>query len=150
MLQAGPVIPVVIALDVTWMACESIALLLFLGPVRARIPTRVWVRSLITHYVTMTLLPVGRLGAEVARATMLAPYAGSQRVTAGAAQMQVMVLVVNTVICIPCWVLTGQLVGWTHGLTLLLLGNLLATGLLGVGLHLFTRKVRIGGWLSRR
>jgi hypothetical protein len=98
----------------------------------------------------MVVLPVGRVGAEVARAAMLSPFVGSHRATAGATHMQIMVLYANAVMCIPCFVAAATVGGWANGVAFLLLGNFFANGLLGLGLHLVTRNVRIGGFLGRR
>jgi hypothetical protein len=150
LLHSWQIVPVLVVLDLAWMSMESIALLLFYGPERNKIPMRSWLKALFTHYATMVVLPVGRVGAEVARAAMLAPYVGGPRVTAGAAQMQIMVLYANTVICIPCFFAAVQLGGWSGSLAGLLIFNFFANGLLGLGLHLFTRNVHIGGWLGRK
>jgi hypothetical protein len=150
LLQSWTIVPVVMILDVAWMSLESIALLLFYGPEHRDIPLRTWARALLTHYATMVVLPVGRVGGEIARATMLSPYVGSHRVTASAAQMQIMVLYANTVICIPCFFAAVRLQGWGGSLAALLIFNFFANGLLGLGLHLVTRNVRIGGWLGKK
>jgi hypothetical protein len=148
--SSWPIIPALVVLDIAWMSLESIALLLFYGPEHHKIPVRNWLKALFTHYATMVVLPVGRVGAEIARAAMLAPHVGSHRVAAGAAQMQIMVLYANTVICIPCFFAAVQLGGWSGSLAALLIFNFFANGLLGLGLHLFTRNVHIGGWLSKK
>jgi hypothetical protein len=145
-----PIVPAVVVLDLAWFSVEGIALLLFYGPGRKNIPMRVWVHALTTHYSTMVILPVGRVGAEAVRATLLAPYVGAHKTAAGAAQMQVMVLVANAVMCIPAFFAAASLGGWKGSLAVLVIVNFFANGLLGVAMALFLRKVRIGGWLGKK
>lgn len=145
-----PIIPAVVVLDLAWFSLEGIALLLFYGPEREKIPMRVWVHALTTHYSTMVVLPVGRVGAEAVRATLLAPYVGGAKTAAGAAQMQVMVLVANAVMCVPAFVAAVQLGGWKGSLAVLVIVNFFANGALGVALQLFLRHVKVGGWLGKK
>ncbi len=144
------VVPVVVVLDLAWFSLEGAALLLFYGPARKSIPVRAWVHALTTHYSTMVILPVGRVGAEAVRATLLAPYVGAARTAAGAAQIQVLVLVANAVMCVPAFVAAASLGGWKGSLAVLVLVNFFANGALGVALSLFLRKVRVGGWLGKK
>lgn len=150
LVQAGPVIPAIIALDALWMSFEAAALLVTYGPARRNIPARELARSVVTTYATMAILPVGRVGAEIARAAILAPYVGSQKVAAGAARIQILVLLANSVVCVPCFLASGLLGGWTSGLSLLLAGNFFANGVLGLGLLLLSRNIRVGGWLGKK
>ncbi len=150
LVQSGPVIPAIIALDAVWMSCEAAALLVTYGPARRSIPVRELARSVVTTYATMAILPVGRVGAEIARATILGPYVGSQKAAAGAARIQILVLFANTAVCVPCFLASARLGGPASALSLLLLGNLVANGVLGLGLLLLSRNIRVGGWLGRR
>lgn len=150
MLLAGPWLPVILILDILWVAVEGTALLRFYGPVSREIPLRDWLRSMMAHYITMIALPVGRTGAEIARATMLRRSVGAQRATAGAAQIQAAVLAANGLISIPCLGASLFTLGLNNPLTLLLAGNAVVTLGLGVGLYLFMRRVSVGGWLGRR
>ncbi|MGC4123024.1 MAG: hypothetical protein QM765_52325 [Myxococcales bacterium] len=145
-----PIVPAVVVLDLAWFSLEGVALLLFYGPARKNIPMRVWIHALTTHYSTMVVLPVGRVGAEAVRATMLAPYVGGAKTAAGAAQMQVMVLIANAVLCVPSFIAAASLGGWKGSLAVLVIVNFFANGGLGVALQLFLRKVKVGGWLGQK
>lgn len=148
--EAAPWLPIIFALEAGWIAVDGCALLSFYGDHRRKIPTLVWVRVLLVHYMTMALLPVGRTGAEITRAAMLTPYLGSQRAAAGAAQQQSSVLFANALICIPCLIAITGVIGFAAPLSLLLAANCIATGFAGVGLYLVTRNMPIGGFLGRR
>lgn len=151
LVTAGPWLPIILLLEMIWISVDGLALLVFFGSHRRRIPPRVWVRSLMVHYMTMAVLPVGRAGAEVARATMLAPHVGNQRAAAGAAQIQSATLVGNAIICLPCLIAVAYQVGWSStALPYLLLVNMVGTASVGLGLYVFLRKARIGGWLGKK
>jgi len=103
----------------------------------------------LVHYTTMAILPVGRAGAEVARATMMGPYVGTTRAAAGAALMQTLTLIANTFMSFMCLVGVFMAVG-NDKLTWLLLANGTGTLVLGTGLYLVMRRAQLGGFLGKR
>jgi hypothetical protein len=149
LVQSGPVIPAIIALDAVWMSCEAAALLVTYGPARRSIPVRELARSVVTTYATMAILPVGRVGAEIARATILGPYVGSQKAAAGAARIQILVLFANTAVCVPCFLASARL-GARPAPVAAAPGQPRGQRVLGLGLLLLSRNIRVGGWLGRR
>ncbi len=149
LVLAAPWLPLILALEASLVGVESLGLLAFFGRDARRIPIPVFARTMMVYYVTMIVLPVGRAGAEVTRAAILAPYVGAQRATAAAVQNQSMVWVANAMISIVCLAAIVPITGF-RGLALLTVGNAAATAVMGIGMYLFIRRVRIGGWLARR
>lgn len=150
LVTAGPWLPLILLLDVSWAAVEGLAVLILYGPEPAKkIPVRAWLQATLVHFTTMMVLPVGRTGAEVARATLLAPHVGKTRATAGAALMQTLTLVANTIISMICLTAVVSAPG-SRELSLLLFGNGAATLALGGGLYLVMRRAKIGGFLGRK
>ncbi|HSC86289.1 MAG TPA: hypothetical protein VLC09_03425 [Polyangiaceae bacterium] len=149
MLEAGPWLPLVLFFDLAWVAFEGLALLLLYGPPARSIPLRAWIETTLVHYTTMAILPVGRAGAEVARATLFSPYVGKSRAAAGAAMMQTLTLVANTVMSLACLIGVLLVVG-NDKLAWLILINGTATLVLGLGLYLVTQRAQPGGWLGQR
>jgi hypothetical protein len=149
LVEAGPWLPLILFFDLAWVAIEGLALLLLYGAPARDIPVRAWVETTLVHYTTMAILPVGRAGAEVARAAMMSPYVGRARATAGATLMQSLTLTANTVMSFICMLGVYLVVG-RDKLTWLLLINGSATFVLGIGLYLLTQRMRLGGFLGRR
>jgi hypothetical protein len=149
LVGAGPWLPLVLLLDLAWLATEGLALLALYGGSARKIPLRDWVEATLVQYTTMVVLPVGRAGAEVARASMLSRFVGGTRATAAAALMQSITLLANAAVSVVClaFVLLGprQL-----ELALLLLGNAAVTLVLGAGMYLVMRRAKVGGMLGRR
>lgn len=149
LVEAGPWLPLILLLDASWVVLEGFAILILYGRPAKKIPVRAWVETTMVHYTTMAILPVGRAGAEVARATMMAPYVTATRAAAGAALMQSLTLTANTLISFICLTAVFARVG-NDKLSWLLFGNGLVTLLLGGGLYLVMRRAKIGGFLGRK
>lgn len=148
-VDAGPYLPVIFALDFLWVAIEGLALLVLLGKAARQIPVRAWIEALLVHYTTMVVLPVGRAGAEVARATLLSRHVGSSRAAAAGALMQSFTLLGNAAMSGACLAFVIAATTRTE-LSALLFANVLATMTLGSGLYLVMRQAKIGGVLGRR
>lgn len=146
---AGPWLPLILLLDIGWVGLESFAVLLLYGKPARRIPPRAWVEATLIHYTTMTVLPVGRTGAEVARAGLMAPWVGASRAATGALVMQTLTLTVNTMISFCCLIAVVAAVG-NDKLSWLLFGNGVATFVLGGGLYLVMSRVKIGGLIGKK
>jgi hypothetical protein len=148
LLAAGVYLPVVMLCELGFVGMDVLSLRLMFGSNARRAPGRVWLRSAMMAYGIMILLPAGRAGGEVARATSLSPYVGGHRAAAGAAVLQGVTLLGNTLISIPCFAAVALSSGATSDLALLVLGNGLVTGVIGAGVVLGSRSSRLGGWLT--
>lgn len=149
LLQAGPWLPAIFALELCWVLVEGGALLVLYGGHMRKIPPRALVVATLIHFSTMMILPVGRAGAEVARATLLSRHVGGGRAAAASTLMQALTLMANSVVS---WVCAGFVFRFTTSieLALLLLGNGAATLVLGLGMYVAMRRARLGGFLGRR
>ena len=149
LLDAGPWLPFILVCDLSWVAFEGLAVLVLYGPPARSIPARAWIETTLVHYTTMAILPVGRAGAEVARATMMAPFVGKTRAAAGAAIMQTLTLIANTVMSVVCLSGVYALLG-SDKLMWLLLVNGLGTLVLGGGIYLVMLRANPGGFLGKK
>jgi hypothetical protein len=146
---AGKWLPLIFFLDLMWLTTEGIALLLIYGADSKKVSPRDWFEATLVQYTTLVVLPVGRAGAEVARAALMSRRVGNSRAAAGAALMQSFTLMTNalvTGICLFAVLLTVQ----GKGLSLLLSLNALMTFALGAGVYLVMKHVKIGGALGRK
>ncbi|MEM1022582.1 MAG: hypothetical protein AAGD10_07380 [Myxococcota bacterium] len=139
----------ILLLEVLWISFDTLALRALYGEAASRVPLREWLRSACSAYAIMILLPAGRAGGEVARGALLYKHAGTGAVDKST-QLQAAVLIANAVISVPAALAVGAYVGWTHSLTLLVLGNGLVTLGIGVGIILVLRRSRLGAWLQKR
>lgn len=148
LVAAGPWLPVIFLLELSWVGVEGLGLLVLLGPER-KIPLRDWAVAALTHFSTMMVLPVGRAGAEVARATLLSRHVGGPRALASASLMQALVLLAGAFFSLVC---AGFVVasGRSPELSALLFGNAFVTAFLGAGLYLVMSRVRSGRRLFAR
>ncbi len=149
LIGAGVWLPVVLALEIAWLAMDVVALRVLFGAPAKKVPLAVWVRSAMMAYGIMILLPGGRAGGEVARAASLAPYVGGARSAAVGTRLQAVTLLANTLISVPCfvavwWGSPGSALAW------MVLVNAAVTGVIGSAIIFATRKASIGGWLGKR
>lgn len=147
--QAGPYLPIIVLLEISWVSMDIWALRILYGEDAKKVPFLDWIRSATVAYGVMILLPAGRAGGEVMRAAMLNKHVGMRSV-AGAAQLQGATLLGNTLISIPCYWAVASMQGWSHKLALLVAANGIATGSLGLGILFITSRSRLGGWLGER
>jgi hypothetical protein len=132
--SAGPLLPLIFVLEASWVLCEGVGFLVLLGPDVRRLPLRVWYQGTLAHYVTMTILPVGRAGAEVVRGTMWGPFVGRSEAASSAALFQAAALFGNALISLTC---AGFAACRSAPLlTSVLFGNAAVTGVLGVMIYL--------------
>lgn len=151
LLEAGPWLPVIMALECCFMGMDAVALRGLLGEDGKRVPLAVWVRTAMLQYGVMQLLPAGRAGGEIARAAGLAPYVGgAARAAAVATRLQAATMLANTMISIPCYVAVAVAAGAHSALGYAVLVNALGTAGIGIGLVLTVRRSRFGGWLGKR
>jgi hypothetical protein len=148
LLAAGPWLPAIFALELTWVVIEGFGLMVLFGSWRREIPLRSWATSALVHFTTMMVLPVGRAGAEALRGTMLARHVGGGRAAAASSLMQALVLLGNALVSLLC----AAVVVWRgagNDLALLLVGNAVATAFLGGSLYVLLRRAKLGGFLGK-
>jgi hypothetical protein len=148
-LGAGAWLPLILALDLSWMAVEGVGLYVLYGRARENITLVDWLKATFLQYATFIVVPVGRASGELARAGALGPIVGKSQAAAGAALMQSLTLTANGLMSAIC--LTMVLLTTRHaGLTTLLGVNILVTGGLGVSLYLILRHVHVGGFVGKK
>ncbi|MEL6183001.1 MAG: hypothetical protein AAFU79_00160 [Myxococcota bacterium] len=147
--QALPWAPAIFALEVAWISMDAFALRSIYRERGRGIPLSDWVRSSLTAYAVMVLLPAGRAGGEAMRALHLSKHVGMLSATA-AAQVQGSTLVANAVISLPCFIAVAGMVGPAHPLSVVIALNGLATLLLGLGAMFVTSRSKLGASLARR
>ena len=148
--EAAVFLPFVVLLEAAWFSMDAVALRLFLGSHADRVPRGAWFRSAMMAYGVMVLLPAGRAGGEVVRASILAPHVGGARAAAIATRLQGATLFANTLISVPCWIAVVLALDVGQPLAWLIVGNAVVTAALG-GLIVFaSRFSRLGGFLGRR
>lgn len=146
---AGIFLPIIMLLEALWIGTDSLAMRSLLAKSGARAPVRPLVEATALGYAALVVLPAGRAGTEVVRAGILAPFAGGARVAACAAYTQASALLANALVSVPCAVAIGLHLGSTHELTLLCLGNGIATATLGTIILLTLRGANLGERLGR-
>lgn len=149
LVRTSPFLPLILFLEVAWVSCDTFALRGLYGSAREKVRLRSWIQSALWAYSIMILLPAGRAGGEVARASILSRSAGG-RAIAHSTQLQAAVLLGNTVISLPCWLAVALSSGWFHPLALLLIVNGVATALAGIAILLVAKHSRLGERLARR
>lgn len=131
LIAAGPLVPVIVGLDLAYYTLETLAHRVLLGAHRDRAPVSAYVRAGLVAYVVSVLLPLGRGGAEVARTASLGPYLGVARVSAAGAQLLPVSLFANAICSSAIAVVAACYLGAQHPLFFALLLNALATAGLG-------------------
>jgi len=93
LVQAGPWLPVIVALEIVQILSDVLALRGLLPAERRHIPFVTWLRSSAAAYAMMILLPAGRAAGEVTRATLIAKHIGAPRVAIASTQLQTAYLI---------------------------------------------------------
>lgn len=150
LLESAVFLPIVLALEIAFMSMDVVALRSFLGERGANVPMLVWLRTAMVAYGVMILLPAGRAGGEVARATGLAPYVGASHAAALATRLQAATLIGNTLISFPAWIAVGFAVSFTTPLAWMVMANGIVTGLVGGAIVFASRRSSVGSFLGKR
>ena len=148
--SAAVFLPFVALGEIGFVGMDVVSLRLMFGDRAKKVPALVWLRSAMMAYGIMILLPAGRAGGEVMRATNLAPYVGGARAAAGATVLQGVTMFGNALISVPCYIAVALASGPFDLLALLVGGNGLVTALLGSMLLFGARFSKVGGWLGKR
>lgn len=150
LLGAGAHLPLIVLLEAAWISMDTFAVRAMLGEHGKKAPASLYLRSGMVAYSIMVLLPAGRAGGEVARAALLGPQVGGARAGAAAARINGVTLLANALISIPCFMAIAHVVGASDKLSIAVLGNAAATGFLGLGILIVTRRAKVGGFLGKR
>lgn len=150
LVSAAFFLPFVVLGEIGFVGMDVLSLRMMFGEHAKKVPAPVWLRSALMAYGIMILLPAGRAGGEVMRAASLAPHVGGARAAAGAAMLQGVTLLGNTLISIPCYVAVALASDPFSVLALFVLGNGVVTGIIGSLLLFGARFVGVGGWVGKR
>jgi hypothetical protein len=150
LLGAGALLPVIVLFEAAWISMDTLAVRAMLGEHGKKAKASVYLRSGMVALSIMVLLPAGRAGGEIARATLLGPHVGSAHAGAAAARINGVTLVANALISMPCFAAIAMVIGPTDGLALAVLANAAVTGFLGLGILIVTRRAKVGGLLAKR
>lgn len=149
LVQAGPWLPVVLALEVVQLSADVLSLRVILGAHFSRVPATTWVRSSATAYAMMILLPAGRAAGEVARATLVSAHIGAPRAATASTQLQAAYLSANGFLSLVEMTLVATFLGFANPLALLLGGNVFFQALVSTALIAILWDARVGRWLDR-
>jgi hypothetical protein len=140
--------PIVVALEGARIGTEVWTTRALYGEAGRRLSLGRLVRATLVAYPVILLAPAGRLGGEALKATLLARAVGRARAAAAAVQLQVLPLVAQSAVSIPC-VLIAMGVWGSSALTVAIAVQTLT----GVGLAVFvvlaTRPARLGRIVAR-
>ncbi len=143
-----PALPAVTALELTILACRTLALRALYGSDARRVAPREWLRAGALGYAVGTVLPIGRASAEASRAVLLGRTLGGPRAAVAAVQMQGVALLANAFLTLVTFGVALKLVG-PGVISALLLGNTLVTLALGTGILAVRQRARPGRLLGR-
>lgn len=150
LVLAGPWLPLILLFDAGWFVGEVVAHRGLLEDARARMPLGALARANLAAYALVALAPLGKAGAEIARALAVARYTGGPRAVAAATNVQAASLLGNALVSVPCALAVGAALGPRSPLTWLVAGNGVVTLALGASAVLMARRGRLGERLARR
>lgn len=146
---AGPFLIPVVLFDAGWFAAELASHRVLLQETARNIPMVTFVRTSLSSYALLILVPLGRAAAEVARAASFSKYVTGPTAASAATNVQAASLIANCLASIPCALAVALTAGVTHLLFVFTLVNCLLTGLGGLALLLVLRHSRVGARLAR-
>jgi hypothetical protein len=149
LLQAGPWLPIVVALEITQAACDFVSLRLILGDDWRLVPARTWLRSSVVAYALMILVPAGRAAGEVTRAALLASKLGAGRAATTSTQLQAAYLSANGFLSLVDGTCIAVFFGAGSTLVWLLAGNVVFQAIVSAGLLAILWDARLGRVLDR-
>jgi hypothetical protein len=151
LVSAGPYIPAIILFEAIILATDTMAFATILGPERRKaISAKGWVRSSAISFICLALLPAGRTASEVARATVVAQYTGAFRSAAAGAELQAAALIADALISGAVGLGIYVMLGDQGKLALMLGGNFVLAGTLGVVLFLILHHRGFAHWVKRK
>jgi hypothetical protein len=151
LVSAGPYIPIIILFEAAILATDTAAFSAILGPdKRKAISVKGWFRSSCVSFICLALLPAGRTVSEVARAGVVAQYTGAFRSAAAGAELQAAALIADGLISGAVGLGIFLMVGNQEKLALMLGGNFLLAGFLGVMLFLLLHHRGFAHWVKKK
>lgn len=147
---AGPWVPLILLFDAGWFAGEVLAHRVLLEDDARRMPARELLRANLAAYAFVALAPLGKAGAEIARALAVARRVGGPRAVAAAANVQSASLIANALVSVPCALAVFASVGPAAPLPWLVVGNAVVTLGLGATAVVLARRGRLGARLAAR
>jgi hypothetical protein len=149
LVAAGPYVPLLVALEATWLGMDVLVLRALLGRRAGEVPWSTWAHSAVTVYPVTILFPAGRASAEATRAALLAPHLGAAATGLAAIQIQGVSLLSTALIsAVGLGVIVATL-GLGHRLAAAVGVSALITGTIGA-LLLFGSRTRRTRALLRR
>ena len=142
-------LPFIVFLDITWQLGEVLSYRCIIGKEVKRIPIKECIRMQMAAYAVLTLVPTGRIGAEVARAALIRKYLSYGTTGAAATLTQAVSLFANAVVSILCVVAVWHMAGEWSTLAWLVLGNAGICTIGGLAIIVISRKSKIGERLTR-
>jgi hypothetical protein len=88
LMQVWPFIPLLLLLEGARLPLETVTTRLLMGAAARRVPLSVQLRAQAVFYAVATVLPGGRLAAEISKVALLAPHVGRLRAVAVAGASQ--------------------------------------------------------------
>jgi hypothetical protein len=149
LLQAGPWLPAIVALECAQVASDVLALRFLLPRGGRDVPPATWLRSSAVAYAMMVLLPAGRASGEVARATLIARHVGASRAALASTQLQAAYLLANAVASVSACVAVASRLGLRTPLAVLLAANAAIMALSAAALLAVLWDARVGRWLEK-
>jgi hypothetical protein len=148
--QAGPWLPLILALELLQLACDFLALRTILAERWTAVPMPAVLRSGMLAYAMMVLLPAGRAAGEITRATILSKHVGVARAAATSLRLQAAYLSANGVASAVAYAVVALRFGFGSTLALLLAGNVAFQAVVSAGLVAILWDGRLGRWLDRQ
>ena len=148
LVQAGPWLPVVLALEVVQLVADVGSLRTILGAHFRSVPAATWVRSSATAYAMMILVPAGRAAGEVTRAALLSTHIGAARAATASTQLQAAYLSANGLLSLVEMAIVAAFLGLGTPLALLLGGNVIFQAFVSTALLAILWDARVGRWLD--
>lgn len=150
LVDAGPYLPLILLADLGWFFGEVVAHRVLLEDDAPKMPLGELVRANLTAFAFMVLAPLGKAGAEVARAIPVARRVGGPRAVAAAANVQAASLLGNAVVSVPCALAVFGILGVDALLGWLVVGNAVITLSIGTVTLVLAQRGRLGERLAER
>ncbi len=149
LLQAGPWLPAIFALEMVQILSDVVALRALLTAELPHIRFSTWLRSSAVAYGMMILLPAGRAAGEVARATLLAKDVSPQRMLIASTQLQAAYVIGNGVASAAACIAVALNAGYRSVLVILLAVNATIMAVSALALIAALSDARVWRWLDR-
>lgn len=148
---ALPFLPLIMLFNVGFYVLEALGHRQMLGAhARRAVPISAFVRAMLSGFVTSLLFPLGRAGAEVVRASVLAPYVGTPRASAASAAFQIPAMYGIGILGVAILGAAFFSLGALNPLTLAVLVHCLVCLGFATLMLVMTRNVAVGNTLLRR